>query len=104
MRPPRRWMVWMVVLGTGAGVVWPTHPAIAGPAQRMVLPAESPNDQSGEPDTPTGPGQRQDSWPGGHVFLALFASPQLVRCELRCADAMAAVAWQWVAPSVDGNR
>ena len=57
MKPPRRWTVWLVVLVMGVG--WASRPchALTAPDRKLVIPIEAPEEQSGEPDTPTGPGQ-----------------------------------------------
>lgn len=57
MRPPRRWAVWLAVLVMGAsGASEPCH-ALVGQDGKLVLPIEAPEEQSGDPDIPTGPGQ-----------------------------------------------
>jgi hypothetical protein len=50
MKPPRRWMVWLVVLVMGIG--WASEPcrALTAPDRRLVIPIEAPEEQSGEPE------------------------------------------------------
>lgn len=84
MRPLRRWTVWLVVLAMGIG--WASEPcrALTASDRRLVIPIEAPEEQSGEPDTPTGPGQVQGhpEWRDTSVIrLALLVGP-LQECLL----------------------
>lgn len=55
MTPPRRWMVWLVVLGMGVvGALAPGR-AVACPRQPLALPVEPPYEASGDPDVPVNP-------------------------------------------------
>lgn len=49
MRPPRQWAVWMVVV-VGATLVVQPCSALDGQRQGLVLPVESSEEQSGEPE------------------------------------------------------
>ncbi len=53
MKPPRRWMVWLVVLVMGA-VSLPIQ-ADARPRALLVLPSDLKDDASGDPDVPVNP-------------------------------------------------
>jgi hypothetical protein len=76
MRPPRRWVVWMVVVVVGG--IAQTRPALADPRQALVMPCEAPDEQSSDPDQPVGPGQRQYSTrqrSPAHALLTIPSGP-----------------------------
>lgn len=77
MRPPRWWLVWMLVVGVGLGGIGVTNvgAGVACAGRGLVLPIEVPTDQSGDPDVPTGPGQRQCDKRWSHVVLVVVATP-----------------------------
>jgi hypothetical protein len=47
MKPPRLWLVWLVVV---MGVIIQTRSTLAGPRQVLVMPSEAPDEASSEPE------------------------------------------------------
>jgi hypothetical protein len=93
MRPPRRWVVWMVVVVVGGIALGPSKSA-ACPRPALILPRESSGEVSGDPDVPVNPGPSVS-----------FRPPRLLVSVVRLgrAEWVTVVMVEWFLPSSEKN-